>query len=145
MCYRLSFLVKKLSDLAIWYNDILAPEWQAHIGDFKVKVAKPRSDELISPEAVENWKAKLDVIDFPNFYHVVGQAHPKLPIIARKGIFLTEWGLIPSWAESGLNSKYTLNARGEEIDTTKSYRNVHMACKRSPVRDRLAPPCFSIF
>ncbi|WP_259015526.1 SOS response-associated peptidase [Emticicia fluvialis] len=126
MCYHLSFLVKKLSDLAIRYNDVLAPNWQAKIDDFHVNIENPNPGQPISTELIEEWQARLDAIELPTYHHVTGMVHPRLPVIVKQGIFLVEWGLIPSWAQAGFNSIHTLNARSEDIFTTPSYRDVIM-------------------
>jgi len=81
----------------------------------------------------ERYKDILDKIfdfpmemEFPVYYHVSGFAHPELPLIKQDGIFLSKWGLIPSWARDlnqALSIKaQTLNAVSETIFEKPSYK-----------------------
>lgn len=60
------------------------------------------------------------------YYFVSGFAHPTLPIVTHKGIFMYEWGLIPFWikdknAANDIKAK-TLNAIGETVFEKPSFR-----------------------
>jgi len=62
----------------------------------------------------------------PQYYLVSGFSHPRLPIVKPDGIFLYEWGLIPSWIKDAEAAKdirtKTLNAVGETVFEKPSYR-----------------------
>jgi len=66
----------------------------------------------------------LDVL--PTYYFVSGFSHPLLPIVKHDGIFLFEWGLIPSWIKDTASAKEiqakTLNAVGETVFEKPSFR-----------------------
>jgi len=64
--------------------------------------------------------------EIPSFYLVSGFSHPRLAIVREDGVFLHEWGLIPSWVKNeaiadDLRSK-TLNAVGETAFEKPSFR-----------------------
>ncbi len=65
-------------------------------------------------------------LELPLYYFVSGFAHPFLPIIKHDGLFLFEWGLIPSWIKDAKNASEirakTLNAVGETIFEKPSFR-----------------------
>ncbi len=70
---------------------------------------------------------KQVVPKFPDFYLVSGFSYPKLPILKDDGIFMLQWGLIPSWIKDtesahDIRSK-TLNAMGETVFEKPSFRN----------------------
>ena len=61
-----------------------------------------------------------------------GFGHPKTPVIANNSPELIkhfQWGLIPFWASDDKIKAFTLNAKIETINTTKSYKNcVNQRC-----------------
>ena len=63
----------------------------------------------------------------PLYYFINGFSHPQLPIIKDDGVFLFEWGLIPSWVKDDESAKQiqskTLNAKGETIFEKPSFKN----------------------
>jgi len=99
MCYNLAYLEKKLEKYALRYKEALPGT--------AVK------------QAVQN--------ELPTYYFVSGFSHPQLPIIKHDGLFLFEWGLIPSWIkdENGACEiqDMTLNAVGETVFEKPSFRN----------------------
>jgi putative SOS response-associated peptidase YedK len=71
---------------------------------------------------------------YPAFYFVSGFTHPQLPIVKHDGIFLFEWGLIPSWTKDStmainIRTK-TLNAVGETVFDKPAFKKsiVHQRC-----------------
>ena len=69
---------------------------------------------------------KVILPELPSFYLVSGFSHPRLAIVKQDGVFLHEWGLIPSWVKDSatandLRSK-TLNAVGETVFEKPSFR-----------------------
>lgn len=94
-------------------------------------VAIMREGKLISAEEyytskppVKQKKVKLSELPF---HHLVsGFSQPTLPIIKEDGLFLYDWGLIPSWvkdSESANNIRTkTLNAVGETVFEKPSFR-----------------------
>ncbi len=98
MCYTISFMERKSEQYAARYKDIL--------------VSNPNLEILSQP--------------WPLFYFVSGFDHPQLPIVRHDGIFLLEWGLIPSWILDSQSAKEirtkTLNARSETAFHKPSFR-----------------------
>jgi len=104
-------------------NELITAE--RYYNELPIKGIKPdsevslfRSDGFTSNETLTN--------DFPQYYFVSGFSHPRLPIVKEDGIFLYEWGLIPSWikdaeAANDIRSK-TLNAVGETVFEKPSFR-----------------------
>ncbi|MDD4971321.1 MAG: SOS response-associated peptidase [Paludibacter sp.] len=90
-----------------------------------------REGKLISAEEyyaslppVKKKKTILPQLPFHNL--VSGFSHPALPIITQDGLYLSNWGLIPSWVKdqesaNDLRSK-TLNAVGETVFEKPSFR-----------------------
>ena len=71
-------------------------------------------------------KKKAILPDFPFYNLVSGFSHPSLPIVKKDGLFLFDWGLIPSWIKDDksaneIRSK-TLNAVGETVFEKPSFR-----------------------
>lgn len=69
---------------------------------------------------------KVILPELPTYYLVSGFSHPRLAIVKQNGVFLHEWGLIPSWVKDSatandLRSK-TLNAVGETVFEKPSFR-----------------------
>lgn len=64
--------------------------------------------------------------ELPTYYFVSGFSHPELPIVKQDGIFLFEWGLIPSWAKDEESANEirtkTLNAVGETVFEKPSFK-----------------------
>ena len=64
--------------------------------------------------------------EFPEYYFVSGFSHPELPILKADGIYLYQWGLIPSWIKDTQSaneiSNKTLNAVGETVFEKPSFR-----------------------
>jgi len=94
-------------------------------------VAIVRKGELITAQEYYSnlpvVKAKGVILpEIPSFYLVSGFSHPRLAIVREEGVFLHEWGLIPSWVKNeaianDLRSK-TLNAVGETAFEKPSFR-----------------------
>ena len=65
-------------------------------------VAIVRKGELIT---AQEYYSNLPVVrkkgvilpELPSYYLVSGFSHPRLAIVRQEGVFLHEWGLIPSW------------------------------------------------
>lgn len=98
MCYSVEYLERRAQKYAERYKDVIHPGW-----------------------GIDNVQHEL-----PLFYFVSGFSHPQLPIVKADGIFLFEWGLIPSWVKDeatalDIRSK-TLNAVGETVFDKPSYR-----------------------
>jgi putative SOS response-associated peptidase YedK len=97
MCYNITYLEKRAFDYHERYKDVLDK-----IFDY------PRE------------------IEFPQYYHVSGFAHPELPLIKQDGIFMSKWGLIPPWIKDlkqALSIRaQTLNAVSETIFEKPSYK-----------------------
>ena len=94
-------------------------------------VAIVRKGELIT---ANEYYAQLPVVkssgvpipELPYHYLVSGFSHPRLAIVRQEGVFLYEWGLIPSWVKdqetaNDLRNK-TLNAVGETAFEKPSFR-----------------------
>ena len=94
-------------------------------------VAIVRKGELIT---AQEYYSNLPVVkstgvilpEIPSFYLVSGFSHPRLAVVREDGVFLHEWGLIPSWVKNeaiadDLRSK-TLNAVGETAFEKPSFR-----------------------
>ncbi len=81
-----------------------------------------RYKDVLPSEAIE----KVSQIQLPLYYFVSGFIHPFLPIIKEDGVFLYEWGLIPSWVKDTSVAKEmqskTLNAVGETVFDKPSFR-----------------------
>lgn len=71
--------------------------------------------------------------ELPFHYLVSGFSHPTLPIINQDGLFLYDWGLIPSWVKDTVTAydirTKTLNAVGETAFEKPSFRK-SIATKR---------------
>ena len=90
-----------------------------------------RKGKIISAEeyysslpAVKNKRENLPELPFYNL--VSGFSFPKLPIVTEDGVYLYDWGLIPSWVKNKevaaeIRSK-TLNAVGETVFDKPSFR-----------------------
>jgi len=101
-------------------------------------VAIVRNGKLISAEeyyaSLPPVKKKKEILPELPFHNLVsGFNHPSLPIINQNGLYLYEWGLIPSWvkdtnAAEDISSK-TLNAVGETVFEKPSFRK-SIASKR---------------
>lgn len=80
-----------------------------------------RYKKLVPPEKATSLPSQL-----PMFYLVSGFEHPSLPIVKNDGIFLFEWGLIPSWIKDSSSAieiqNRTLNAVGETVFEKPSYK-----------------------
>ena len=85
-------------------------------------------------ETAESYYRNLPVVkqndfplpEIPYHYLASGFAHPRLAIVRADGVFLHEWGLIPSWVKdtetaTAISSK-TLNAMGETVFEKPSFR-----------------------
>lgn len=94
-------------------------------------VAIVRKGELIT---AQEYYSNLPVVrkkgvilpELPSYYLVSGFSHPRLAIVRQEGVFLHEWGLIPSWVKdqelaNDLRTK-TLNAVGETVFEKPSFR-----------------------
>ena len=94
-------------------------------------VAIVRKGELIT---AQEYYSNLPVVrkkgvilpELPSYYLVSGFSHPKLAVVRQDGVFLHEWGLIPSWVKdqdtaNDLRTK-TLNAVGETVFEKPSFR-----------------------
>ena len=94
-------------------------------------VAIVRKGELIT---AQEYYSNLPVVrkkgvilpELPSYYLVSGFSHPSLAIVRQEGVFLHEWGLIPSWVKNqesanDLRTK-TLNAVGETVFEKPSFR-----------------------
>jgi putative SOS response-associated peptidase YedK len=71
-------------------------------------------------------KSGVTIPELPFHYLVSGFSHPQLAIVRQDGVFLHEWGLIPSWVKdeqtaNDLRTK-TLNAVGETAFEKLSFR-----------------------
>ncbi|MDO9154716.1 MAG: SOS response-associated peptidase [Paludibacter sp.] len=94
-------------------------------------VAIVRNNTLLTLEKYydslpNNWERKNDLPEFPDYFFLSGFSLPLLPIIKDDGIFLHQWGLIPSWIKTEkdaheIRSK-TLNAKGETIFEKPSFK-----------------------
>jgi len=94
-------------------------------------VAIVRKGELIT---ANEYYAQLPVVkssgvpipELPYHYLVSGFSHPRLAIVRQEGIFLHEWGLIPSWVKDQETANdlwnKTLNAVGETAFEKPSFR-----------------------
>ena len=101
-------------------------------------VAIVREGKLISAEeyyaSLPPLKKKKTILPELTFHHLVsGFSHPSLPIVNADGLFLFEWGLIPSWVKDNASandiSSKTLNAVGETVFEKPSFRK-SIASKR---------------
>lgn len=99
MCYSIAYLERRQEKYAERYKDVLPL----------------------------NWSNQSTLQELPTYYFVSGFAHPLLPIVNHKGVFLFEWGLIPSWIKDSQSARdiqnKTLNAVGETIFEKPSFRN----------------------
>ena len=99
MCYNLAYLERKLLKYAQRYKEILPDN----------AVRQVINDELLT------------------YYFVSGFSHPLLPVVKHDGLFLSDWGLIPSWIKDGKGASkiqdMTLNAVGETVFEKPSFRN----------------------
>jgi putative SOS response-associated peptidase YedK len=99
MCYNVAYIESKIAKYAQRYKEVLPIDFE--------KTAPQNS--------------------LPTYYFVSGFAHPQLPIIKHDGLFLFEWGLIPSWAKDNNTanqiSAITLNAMGETVFEKPSFKN----------------------
>lgn len=98
MCYNIAIMETRQQKYAERYKDVIG-------ASFSFETAQP---------------------ELPLYYFVSGFAHPFLPIIKHDGLFLFEWGLIPSWIKdakgaSEIRTK-TLNAVGETVFEKPSFR-----------------------
>jgi len=94
-------------------------------------VAIVRKGELITAQEYYSnlpvvRKKGLNLPELPSFYLVSGFSHPRLAVVRQDGVFLHEWGLIPSWVKdqdtaNDLRTK-TLNAVGETVFEKPSFR-----------------------
>jgi putative SOS response-associated peptidase YedK len=98
MCYNIQYIENRAEEYANRYKSILPPTW--------------------------DWQTLQDAL--PVYYFVSGFSHPSLPVVKHDGIFLYEWGLIPSWAKDAVAAKdiqtKTLNAAGETVFEKPSFR-----------------------
>ena len=94
-------------------------------------VAIVRKGKLITAEEYYATKPtvkqkNLILPEFPFHNLVSGFSHPALPIIKEDGLFLYNWGLIPSWVKDLETANYiqtrTLNAVGETAFEKPSFR-----------------------
>jgi putative SOS response-associated peptidase YedK len=81
-----------------------------------------RYKEILPPD----WSKKTQFAELPVFYFVSGFTHPELVIVRHDGMFLFQWGLIPTWVKDmtlaiDIRSK-TLNAVGETVFEKPSFR-----------------------
>lgn len=94
-------------------------------------VAIVRDGKLISAEEyytskppVKKKKEKIPELPFHNL--VSGFGYPALPVVTDDGLFLYEWGLIPSWVKDTATANdirtKTLNAVGETAFEKPSFR-----------------------
>ncbi len=98
MCYNIAIMETRQQKYAERYKDVIG-------ATFSFETAQP---------------------ELPLYYFVSGFAHPFLPIVRYDGLFLFEWGLIPSWIKdtksaSEIKTK-TLNAVGETVFEKPSFR-----------------------
>lgn len=100
MCYNITYLENRARAYHERYKDLLPPDWSRQHIQFEE--------------------------EYPAYYFVSGFSHPKLPIVKPDGIFLYEWGLIPSWVkdtESANEIKTkTLNCVGETAFEKSSFK-----------------------
>jgi putative SOS response-associated peptidase YedK len=98
MCYNVAFIETKIAKYAKRYKEVL-----------------PLDFEQTTPLKI-----------LPNYYFISGFSHPLLPIIKQDGLFLFEWGLIPSWIKDADSAKQlstkTLNAKGETVFEKSSFK-----------------------
>jgi putative SOS response-associated peptidase YedK len=98
MCYSIAFLQLRSAKYIERYKDILPPDW---------------SKEKLPPE-------------LPLCYFLSGFSNPLLPIVKHDGIFLFEWGLIPTWTRDSKGAEEiqsrTLNAVGETVFDKPAFR-----------------------
>ncbi len=78
-------------------------------------------------ESLDNeFQSKVHLPEFPDYYFINGFTHPSLPVIKEDGVFMYDWGLIPSWTKDEKNANEirskTLNAKGETIFEKPSFR-----------------------
>ncbi len=94
-------------------------------------VALIRNNKLVTAESyynelpVKHGNESTDP-QLPEYYFISGFSHPALPTMKSDGIFLFEWGLIPSWVKdiqtaTEISSK-TLNAMGETVFEKSSFK-----------------------
>ena len=99
MCYNLAYLERKLLKYAERYQEVLPDN----------VIKRVINDELLT------------------YYFVSGFSHPQLPVIKHDGLFLFEWGLIPSWIKDDKEANdiqdMTLNTIGETVFEKQSFRN----------------------
>jgi len=105
MCYNIAYLENRLEKLQKRYENSLP----------------------------QNWSEQSLQLELPTYYFASGFAHPHLPIVNHEGIFLYEWGLIPSWIKdaqsAGEIAGKTLNAIGETVFDKPSFKK-SIATKR---------------
>ncbi len=98
MCYNIAYLEKRAAKLAGRYINVIPPDW----------------------------KNRLAESELPQYYFVSGFAHPELPVVTPKGVFIYRWGLIPFWVKDGGKardiSQKTLNAVGATVFEKPSFR-----------------------
>jgi putative SOS response-associated peptidase YedK len=89
---------------------------------FEGKAIKAVKEHLINNK---NLKMNGEFSDV--YYLVSGFSHPRLPVIKKHSIDISEWGLIPSFVtdEEKVNelANKTLNARSDTIHEKPSFRN----------------------
>lgn len=103
MCYNVQYMEAKAKKLAERYDNVLP----------------------------KNFEPNPAIADLPTYHLVSGFDFPKLPIIKSDGIFIHEWGLIPTWiqdekATSAMRIN-TLNARSETVFEKPSFKHSIMA------------------
>ncbi len=89
---------------------------------YQTKITKKRE------KLEEHFHAKLLELDdfIPNSVFKAFD-FPKTPIITNEDpelIQLYQWGLIPNWSNADWNRNYTLNARIENLDEKRSFKNI---------------------
>ncbi|HRZ98382.1 MAG TPA: SOS response-associated peptidase [Paludibacter sp.] len=74
----------------------------------------------------DDWEKQNDLPEFTDYYFVSGFSAPELPVIKEDGIFMYQWGLIPSWIKTEKDATEirtkTLNALGETVFEKPSFR-----------------------
>ncbi len=105
MCYNVAYIERKAGEYAERYKRFLGTD----------------PAKQIVPKEIQS------------YFFVSGFEHPQLPVVKQDGIYLYEWGLIPSWIKNASIAKEfrskTLNAIGETVFEKSSFKQ-SIASKR---------------